>query len=86
MKIGSVKDWVLDWFEKNSLADKNDLNQIHENYFGKGWVDSLKFIQLVSDIESEFKISVSNNEFQDRTFSTIEGLIKIVEGKTNEKL
>jgi len=57
---------------------------MQENYFLKGWIDSLKFIELISDIENEFQISFSNNEFQDRTFSTVEGLIKIIEDKINE--
>ena len=59
--------------------------KINENYFEKGWIDSLKFIDLITQIEEEFSIRFSNDEFQDRKFSTIEGLAKIIERKNVKK-
>ena len=80
------KIWLIRWFEKNSLS--NDINvkdSVNQNYFENGWIDSLKFIDLVTQIEEEFSIRFSNDEFQDRKFSTIEGLAKIIEDKNDEK-
>ena len=80
------KLWLIRWFEENSQTDKlNVKKKINENYFEKGWIDSLKFIDLITQIEEEFSIRFSNDEFQDRKFSTIEGLAKIVERKNVKK-
>jgi len=41
--------WVVEWFEKNSDALRSELEQnTEENYFHKGWIDSLKFINLIT--------------------------------------
>ncbi|MBL77072.1 MAG: hypothetical protein CL763_09155 [Chloroflexi bacterium] len=80
------KLWLIRWFEENSQTDKlNVKKKINENYFEKGWIDSLKFIDLITQIEEEFSIRFSNDEFQDRKFSTIEGLAKIIERKNVKK-
>ena len=80
------KIWLIRWFEKNSLSNEiNVKDSVNQNYFENGWIDSLKFIDLVTQIEVEFSIRFSNDEFQDRKFSTIEGLARIIEGKNDEK-
>ena len=80
------KIWLIRWFEKNSLSNEiNIKDNVNQNYFENGWIDSLKFIDLVTQIEEEFSIRFSNDEFQDRKFSTIEGLARIIEGKNDEK-
>ena len=80
------KLWLIRWFEKNSLSNEiNVKDSVNQNYFENGWIDSLKFIDLVTQIEEEFSIRFSNDEFQDRKFSTIEGLARIIEGKNDKK-
>ena len=80
------KIWLINWFEKNSLATEiNMKNGLEENYFENGWVDSLKFMELITQIEEKFGIRFSNDEFLDRKFSTIEGLTKIIERKNEKK-
>ena len=80
------KIWLINWFEKNSLATEiNMKNGLEENYFENGWVDSLKFMELITQIEEKFGIRFSNDEFLDRKFSTIEGLTKIIERKNGKK-
>jgi|TARA_Y100001949_G_scaffold51631_1_gene43476 D-alanine--poly(phosphoribitol) ligase subunit 2 len=80
------KMWLINWFEKNSLATGiNMKNSLKENYFENGWIDSLKFIELITQIEEKFGIRFSNDEFLDRKFSTIEGLTKIIERKNEKK-
>ena len=79
------KDWIINWFESNTNATKEEIkNGMSNNYFEKGWIDSLQFISLITDLENNFKINFSNEEFQNRTFSTIDGLSILIEGKINE--
>lgn len=80
------KIWLINWFEKNSLSSNANIkNNLEQNYFENGWIDSLKFIELVTQIEEEFCIRFSNDEFQSRKFSTIEGLTNIIERKNAKK-
>lgn len=86
MKQIDVETWVINWFKQNTDLKKDDIaKNSFENYLEKGWIDSLKFISFISDIEGNFGIHFSNDEFQDRTFSTIAGLSKIIRNRINEK-
>ena len=77
-----VENWLFDWFEKNTPAKKHEISKkLSENYFENGWLDSLKFIELINDVEQEFEILFSNDEFQNRKFATINGLREIITGK-----
>jgi acyl carrier protein len=49
------------------------------NFLETGLIDSLGVIDLVMAIESEFKISFRNEDFEDPRFPTVGGLIAIVE-------
>ena len=83
----NLTSWIVQWFLKNSNLSENEIDESpEENYLIKGWIDSLKFISFISDIENEFKISFSNNEFQNRKFATINGIVKIIEDKINENV
>ena len=85
--MNKAEKWIIKWFEDNTDADKNEIiKNLDENYFLKGWIDSLKFISFISDIEKEFKINFSNKEFQNRKFATVNGISKIVEEKLNENV
>jgi acyl carrier protein len=82
----NLESWLVKWFSENTALVENEIiNNLDENYLIKGWIDSLKFISFITDIENEFKISFSNDEFQNRRFATISGLAKIIEGKINER-
>ena len=77
-----VENWLFDWFEKNTPAKKHEISKkLSENYFENGWLDSLKFIELINDVEQEFEILFSNDEFQNRKFATINGLREIITEK-----
>lgn len=80
--------WIIDWFETNTTATRKELlDADNKSYFEKGWIDSLKFVSFIMDVEKKFDIGFSNDEFQDRDFSTIRGLEKIIEkhlGTKNE--
>ncbi|MBU1083865.1 MAG: phosphopantetheine-binding protein [Candidatus Omnitrophota bacterium] len=74
-----ISTWLIRWFENNAGMSGQDIeNNIDTNYFEKGWIDSFKFIAFIMDIENNFGIRFSNDEFQDKGFSTIKGLAGII--------
>jgi len=77
-----VKEWIINWFGENSdLKIEEIKNNVDDDYLAKGWIDSFKFISFITDLEKNFNIKFLNDEFQNKSFSTISGLCKIVEEK-----
>lgn len=75
------RDWVLNWFENNSTVDRTVLEaNADANYFEAGYIDSFVFISLIADIEEELGIVFDNEQFWDRSFATINGLVNILDG------
>lgn len=82
-----IKLWITDWFEKNTDLEKSQIEKnSNENYLGRGWIDSLKFIAFITDIEEKFDIRFSNEEFQNKEFASVDGISKIIEGKIDAKI
>ena len=82
-----VKTWLIEWFKTNTDLSPEDIgDDVNINYFEKGWIDSFKFISFMTDIEENFNIRFSNDQFQDRGFSTIDGVIRLIEEKINGKI
>lgn len=83
----NIKEWLINWFEKNSDLTKEEIeNNVSDDYLAKGWMDSFKFVSFVTEIEEEFKITFSTDEFQNRAFATLEGLSKIIEARIEKEL
>ena len=81
-----VKSWIIDWFQNNANVEKEEiLKHLTDSYFDMGYIDSFKFISLIGDIEDEFGVQFDNDQFEDRSFSKIDGLINIIERCRNEK-
>lgn len=81
-----VKSWLIEWFSKAvGLSSKEIEENFSSNYFEKGWIDSFQFISFISEVEEKFGIRFSNDEFQDRNFSNLSGLEKIIEEKIRAK-
>ena len=75
----SEKRWLLDWFEKRGSVPGNTIEEKFQvNYFKVGLIDSFGVIELIADIENNFKIHFNGNHFQDRRFATIVGLSIII--------
>ena len=79
-----VKTWIIEWFKENTELKEGEMG-VEDDYFEKGWIDSFKFILFIAKIEERFDIRFSNDEFQDRSFSTIEGITKIIQRAINER-
>lgn len=88
MMNSRVQEWLINWFAQNAKADREELyKNISENYFQLGYIDSFEFITLIGDIEDEFNIEFENDQFEDRSFSTIKGMTTIIEGVlANDKI
>lgn len=80
-----VKTWVTTWFLTHTTATVDEITRsTGASYFDNGWMDSLKFITFIMDVEEHFFITFNNDEFQDRSFSTIDGLITIITQKITD--
>lgn len=71
----TVENKVIQWFEKQSGQSGFDTQS---NYFEQGLIDSFDVILLMDFCESEMGIIFSEVHFEDRRFSTIDGLIAII--------
>ena len=82
--MDNITEWIIKWLVSEGGADENIIvEKMDENYFAAGFIDSFKFINMISDAEEEFDIEFDNDQFEDRSFSTINGLAKIIRGLIN---
>lgn len=80
MKKEDILNWLVEWFENNSMIEATEIRKkITSSYFEEGLIDSFIFIRLISDIEEKYHIEFNNEQFEDRSFSTVEGLAEIIE-------
>lgn len=81
-----IREWIINWFIENLNIEEKELNNnSDENYFELGYIDSFDFIKFINDIEEAFGITFENSQFEDREFSTINGLTKIMENILENK-
>ena len=78
------KEFVIEWFIKNSIATKEELvkNQTM-NYLDKGYVDSFGFLELITECEEKFQITFCDEDFSDDAIFTISGLIERIKNAAN---
>lgn len=77
-----AEEWLIQWLIDHTDAQEGELRlKSDANYFAEGWMNSLKFIQLIYDVEEYFQIVFSNEEFQNRSFSTVRGLAQMIAEK-----
>ena len=75
----NIQNWIINWFEEHTIASKDELtNGLEVDYFERGWIDSMGFIEFLSDVEEQFNIELDNEAFQNSDFSTIAGLARIL--------
>ena len=78
-----IEEWLIRWLADHSDAGEAEIRlKPDANYFAEGWMDSLNLIELICDAEEHFQIDFSNEDFQNRSFSTVRGLANIIAGKT----
>lgn len=80
-----AREWLIEWFNSETTVSESILReQVDADYLKQGWIDSMQFIGMISSIEAEFDIEFSNDEFQDRSFATIDGLAELIAGKMSD--
>ena len=84
--MSDMKKWLVEWFTTKTNIDESEIvEKTSQDYFSQKWIDSLKFFGLITEVENEFGIMFSNDDFQDRKFANIDGLSEIIEEKINAK-
>lgn len=74
-----IKEWLMDWFSKHSSLSTSELETASkEDYLKKGIIDSFSFVMLVSDIDDEYEVAFTNEDFLDPRFPTIDGLAEMI--------
>jgi D-alanine--poly(phosphoribitol) ligase subunit 2 len=74
--------WLFDWINKRA---PNVVLGLTDNYFDLGAIDSLGVIELIEDMEQTFQVRFTQEDFQDRRFLYISGLVEMLtEKNTNE--
>lgn len=82
----NISDKVRDFLKSNQEALSDDLTlEDDDNFFELGFVDSTFAINLVCFVETEFNISVSDEDLDLLNFSTINRITQFIEGKKNEQ-
>ena len=81
----NAEKWLVDWFKEHGVQFEGDMEKLkNENFFNSGWIDSLGIIDLISDLEKQFNFAFLSADFQDRRFSSIQGLVEIIKVKISE--
>lgn len=71
----NIEAWIMDWFQDKSPDTNLDIN---DDYFEKNAIDSFGIMELITDIETHYEITFSQDDFQDPRFANIEGLSNIL--------
>ena len=58
-----------------------DVDLVHFNYIESGFVDSIGIIQFIAELEDIFSIEFTDEETMSPEFSTVGGVIRIIEEK-----
>lgn len=77
----AIEQWVRAWFTER--APEIELKK-EDNYFEKGAIDSFGVIELIEEMESHFSVRFTEQDFQDRRFATLIGLVQILREKGND--
>lgn len=75
-----IQEWVIEWFIKEAKVERQALEKnLHTGYLEAGYIDSMEFIALISDVEEKFGIQFNDEDFMDEKILTIAGLIDRIE-------
>ena len=79
-----TRSWLLEWFKKQDGGATVTLEPgTDTNYFEADWIDSFGVLALIADIETRYGIAFGSDHFQDRRFSTVDGLAEIINELTD---
>jgi len=79
--MNDYQTWLVHWFAQQA-PDASLTPQ--DNFFDVGAIDSFGVIELIEAAENAFDIRFTNDDFQDRRFSSIAGLAEILSEKKSD--
>ncbi len=79
-----TKDKIRKFIESNLIVFNDEvIFSDSDNIFEKGFVNSLFAMKLLSYVESEFSISVNNEDIDISNFSSIDNIINLINKNRN---
>lgn len=78
------QNYILNWLEtERSLQIKDREAFSKQNYLEQGDLDSFGFVQLIAEVEEHFKITFTEEDFDQEKIMTIAGLVEVIKEKQN---
>jgi acyl carrier protein len=79
MQDEKIRNWIIDYFVQTNKIDREEmLGLLDADYFELGYIDSMSLMAFVIEIENNFKIRFDAEHFQDKQFTNISGLSKMI--------
>ena len=80
MTKNNIELWAVSEIQKidPSFGDLNQIDQLNENLFTSGRLDSMNLMALLLGAESEFSFRFTPESFQDRRLYTVSGLSDLI--------
>ena len=80
-----VRDYVLDVLQSEySFKTGIDVDEI--NFIEEGYMDSLKLVQFIVELEDEYGIEFTENEIDSQDFQKVGTLIALIEKKIDNRI
>ena len=80
----AIRTFVISRIEKKSkLPTGGDMDDL--DYMAAGYVDSMGIIKFILEIESEFDITISDDDLESPEFRTIGGLVRLIKSRIEKK-
>lgn len=77
-----IETIIKSFMTKQFLFEFNDKDiTVKTDLFKSGLVDSYGFVELVSFIESEFQIKISNEELVSGSMNSVSGMVDMIDEK-----
>ena len=77
-----IETIVKDYMAKHFLFEFDDKKITDStNLFQSGLIDSFGFVELITFIESQFKIKLSNEALISNSMNSLSGIVKIINQK-----
>lgn len=75
-----VSEKVEDYFKKHGKIP--EIGSIfEENYINLNIFDSVGFVKMITDLETEFNIIFTSEEIENKKFQTLSGVVDIIKQK-----
>ncbi|MBY0547980.1 MAG: acyl carrier protein [Candidatus Obscuribacterales bacterium] len=79
-----VRDKIQSFLTKRFLVDFDKKATCSTDLFKQGFIDSFGFIELVTFLENEFKIELTQDEIMSRSLNSVEQIEALVHRKVSK--